>query len=506
MEKEGKKKIVESFLKKGILLNPDFLDSDNPNANVSESMIVLGKEPAALPSKEAETVDRNEADRIKKQHEKEETSHPEVPKAQSSEPGVESVQIISSYLSDPKKKTVDHFTSYFKKRYELVSRVLQSRPELQNLTRISGLKNKIDASNVSIIGMISEKQETKNKHLLLTIEDTTGSQRVIVSKNRPEIYSEAKELVTDEVIGINGAFKQDAFFPNNILVPDIPEATLKKSPVEEYMACMSDLHFGSKQFMPEEFKKFLSWINLETGTDKQKRVAEKLKYVLIAGDVVDGIGIYQNQESELEQTDVKKQYESCAEALAQIPDRIKLVISPGNHDAVRMAEPQPPLNNEFSESLAKLKNALLVSNPATVKIGAKENFPGFTCLLYHGYSFDYYVANVDAIRLNGGYDRADLIMKFLLRRRHLAPAHTSTLINPTPNQDALFMEHVPDFFIAGHIHRTSVSNYRSTTLINSSCWQSMTSFQERLGHNPQPARLPLVNLKTRDATIINFSD
>jgi len=145
-----------------------------------------------------------------------------------------------------------------------------------------------------------------------------------------------------------------------------------------------------------------------------------------------------------------------------------------------------------------------VSNPATIKIGATEGFSGFNCLMYHGYSFDYYVANVDPIRQQGGYERADLIMKFLLKRRHLAPAHTSTLVNPSPEYDALFIDPVPDFFIAGHIHRTSVSNYKSTTLINGSCWQSMTSFQERLGHTPQPARVPLVNLKTRDINIINF--
>ena len=293
-------------------------------------------------------------------------------------------------------------------------------------------------------------------------------------------------------------------FANGVVFPDIPSLDLKKSPKEEYLAGMSDLHFGSKQFMHDEFNRFLSWINLETGNRKQKEIAEKLKYILIAGDIVDGIGIYNNQYSELTIHDVKQQYEACAKMLSEIPDHINIVLSPGNHDAVRMPEPQPPLNNKFTQSLAKLKNVLLVSNPAMVRIGATEGFSGFNCLMYHGYSFDYYVANVDTIRQQGGYDRADLIMKFLLKRRHLAPAHTSTLLHPSPDYDALFIDPVPDFFITGHIHRTSVSNYKSTTLINGSCWQSMTSFQERLGHNPQPARVPLVNLKTRDVNIINF--
>ena len=514
MNDELRRKRVAELIKKGLLVSPDFLDNADAGIKPDKDVLVLSKEIAPLFSKDDKTLNWKEIDKVTALHEKGKASLPSIEDidASKSEGGgkeLDEVQIVSSYQMTPSKKSVEDFTGYFKTRYERVSRVLQSRQELQNLATISGLKNSMNPSNVSVIGMITERQETKNKHIMLTLEDTTGKLRVIFTKNRPEIHSEAKNLVDDEVIGINGAFRKEkdsdgVIFPNKIILPDIPQSDMKKSPVEEYVACMSDLHFGSKQFMPEEFKRFLSWTNLETGNSKQKEMAEKLRYILIAGDIVDGIGIYQNQQSELEMSDVKDQYEACAKALSEIPDHIKLVISPGNHDAVRMAEPQPPLTNEFAEPITKLKNALLVSNPATVKIGVKKDFPGFNCLLYHGYSFDYYVANVDSIRQNGGYDSADLIMSFLLKRRHLAPAHTSTLINPTPSRDALFIDPVPDFFVAGHIHRTSVSNYKSTTLINSSCWQSMTSFQERLGHNPQPARLPLVNLKTRKAAIINF--
>ena len=125
-------------------------------------------------------------------------------------------------------------------------------------------------------------------------------------------------------------------------------------------------------------------------------------------------------------------------------------------------------------------------------------------MIYHGYSFDYYVANVDSIRRQGGYERADLIMKFLLQRRHLAPAHTSTLILPDSSVDPLFIGIVPDIFATGHIHRTSVSDYKGIVLINSSCWQGKTKFQERLGHTPQPSRVPVFNLKTGSTKIINF--
>jgi len=506
MEPTAKKEHVAALLKKGVLVSPDFLEQADASINPGEDLLILNKETSKLLSNKEKGVNWREIEKIRVMYEKGKAALPSVDDISpvTEEKQLKDTQVIYSYKNNPQKIDVSHFVGYFNTRYRLIEALLRGRPELQNLSSIIRLKNRAVPNNVSVIGIINEKQETKNKNLRISLEDSTGQQNIIINRNRADLYNDAKDLVTDEVIGVTGSYKQGMMFANGIVFPDIPSLELKKSPEEEYLAGMSDLHFGSKQFMPDEFNRFLSWVNLETGNRKQKQIAEKLKYILIAGDVVDGVGVYNNQYSELTIHDLKKQYDACAKLLSEIPDHINIVISPGNHDAVRMAEPQPPLDNQFTQSLTKLKNVLLVSNPATVKIGAKEGFSGFNCLLYHGYSFDYYITNVDSIRLKGGYERADLIMKFLLKKRHIAPSHTSTLIHPSRDHDALFIDPVPDFFVTGHIHRTSVSNYKSTTLINGSCWQSMTSFQERLGHNPQPARVPLINLKTRDASIINF--
>jgi len=45
----------------------------------------------------------------------------------------------------------------------------------------------------------------------------------------------------------------------------------------------------------------------------------------------------------------------------------------------------------------------MVSNPSTINIHSSDNFPGFDILIYHGYSFDFYVAEVESIRNQGGY-------------------------------------------------------------------------------------------------------
>jgi DNA polymerase II small subunit/DNA polymerase delta subunit B len=49
-----------------------------------------------------------------------------------------------------------------------------------------------------------------------------------------------------------------------------------------------------------------------------------------------------------------------------------------------------------------------------------------------------------------------------------------------------------------------VSNFRSTTLVCGSCWQERTTYEEKLGLNPEPARVPVVNLQTREVKILRF--
>ena len=167
-------------------------------------------------------------------------------------------------------------------------------------------------------------------------------------------------------------------------------------------------------------------------------------------------------------------------------------------------EPQSSFDKNFSPALFTLPNVTLVTNPALVNIGKTKTFSGFDVLLYHGYSFDYYVAKVESIRNNGGYHRADLIMKFLLKRRHLSPSFRSTPYYPGHKEDPLIIKKIPDFFVSGHIHYSKVDNYRGVTIVCGSCWQGTTAFQEKLGHQPEPARVPVVNLKTREMKILRF--
>ncbi len=416
------------------------------------------------------------------------------------------VSVLSSYDKDAKKREVSHFVAYLKARYGMLKNMLMNRLELQGSISIKRASEKKSMERISLIGMVLDKSVTKNGNVCFLLEDPTGTMKVIVKNDNKDAFEASKEILEDEVIGIVGGCNGEVVFANSILLPDMPIMEYKKCPDDVSAAFISDMHIGSTLFLREEFCRFIDWLNGDAGTDEQKAEAMKVKYLFIAGDAVDGIGIYPEQDSELDIKDIAGQYDECARYLALIRKDISIIICGGNHDALRISEPQPVLDKAYAKSIYELPNVHIVSNPSLINIHAVNGFPGLNVLIYHGFSFDYYISNIENIRLNGGYDRADLVMRLLLQKRHIGPAHKSTLHVPDEETDPLVIDILPDIFVTGHVHRTAVSSYKSTTLISSSCWQSKTAFQEKTGHNPQPARVPVVSLKTREIKVIKFTD
>ena len=466
------KEIVKSLINKGVLVNPELLREHDKLMDLYNKVF----------------NDNNQS-----QHKISAPLSPEI-------------EIIKNYSVDYEKKDISTFFNHYLSRFEKIKNILINRPKLINVTSISKVKYRNDQGNVSIIGMIKDKRETINKNIILTVDDPTGEINIHINSLKKELYTSAKSLVLDEIIGIVGVMKGDIIFAEDIIIPDIPmDIETKKISEESYVLFLSDIHVGSVNFLEEEFNRFLSWLNGEIGDSKQKEIVNKIQYIFIAGDLVDGVGIYPGQVEELAIPDIKEQYKKLVEYLIRIPKNIKVIICPGNHDAVRLAEPQPAFDIDIASPLFNIPNIELVSNPSYVRIAKTDNFEGFDVLMYHGYSFDYFISNIDMIRNNGGYDRADLVMKFLLQKRHLSPTHGSTVFIPFNKEDPLVIDRVPDFMVTGHIHKTSVANYRKVTMICGSCWQKKTAFQEKLGHNPEPARVPIVNLNTREIKILKFN-
>ncbi len=517
---EASKQFVEHFMKKNLLVSANFLEEMDGSFNLEDfenkierkirldSLLIVFKDLINLVEK-AKTLDLNwiELEKALVMHEKGKGRAYQkfIEYAFNQDAEIEDVKTSCFYDGEWKKREVGDFINYFNKRFSAIERILKNRYELENTISINRALSKRDKESISLIGIVREKQLTKNNNYIIQLEDSTGTIKAIVTKNKSELFNIARDTLLDEIIGVTGVNDNGIVFINNILLPEIPlNKEIKKSSDEAYAIFLSDLHIGSNKFLAKELNRFLEWINSKSGNKEQREIAKKVKYIFIAGDMVDGVGVYPGQEEELAIKDIYKQYEECAQFLKKIPPHIKVIACPGNHDAVRIAEPQPLLYKDFAQPIWELKNVILVSNPSYINIHSSKAFPGFDVLMYHGYSFDYYVSNVDSIRNQGGYDRPDLIMKFLLQRRHLAPTHSSTLYIPNPAQDPLVIEKIPDFFVTGHIHKASVSNYRNITMICGSCWQSKTSFQEKVGHHPEPCKVPIVNLKTRKVKILRF--
>ena len=134
---------------------------------------------------------------------------------------------------------------------------------------------------------------------------------------------------------------------------------------------------------------------------------------MVAGDIVDGIGVYPNQDEDLSIKNITLQYEEAARLFGQIRSDIKIIIAPGNHDASRLAEPQPAVPEEYAKDLYNMDNVEFVSNPAIVSLD------GVKTLIYHASSFVDMDMNVKGLEQK----HSGLIMKELLEKRHLAPIY-----------------------------------------------------------------------------------
>lgn len=409
-----------------------------------------------------------------------------------------SVRIVSMAPPSSKKLEVKDFVKYFRNRFESMRNILQEHSELDNLVSIDKLSN--NNQSVAVIGMVSSKTITKNKNIIFEIEDLTGKLKVLITQNKKDLYEKAEEISLDSIIGFKGSGSKEIFFVNDVVFPESLLPERKKSPFEEYALFIADLHFGSNRFMEKNFLKFLDYLN---GKVPNTPEVNKIKYLFIVGDIVTGVGNYPDQEKDLVIDNLEDQFSKLAELLGKLRSDIKIIISPGNHDGVRIMEPQPVIDEKYAWPLYNLKNVFLTTNPAIVNIGAKSGFSGFNVLTYHGFSFPYYANNVPSLIKKNAMNCPENIMKYLLLNRHLAPSHASAQYFPL-EKDNLLIKGIPDIFVAGHTHKCAVSYYNNILVISASCWEEMTPYQEKFGNIPDHCKVPMVNLKTRAVKILDF--
>ena len=184
-----------------------------------------------------------------------------------------------------------------------------------------------------------------------------------------------------------------------------------------------------------------------------------------------------------------------------------MFMCPGQHDSVRVAEPQPAIDEHYGASLHEIPNLILLPNPSNIKLleGDKE----FKILMYHGASIHTFINEIEELRLMKAHNCPAKAVKHMLKRRHLAPMYgvsPSIVYIPNPDFDPLVISEVPDVLCIGEVHKSDIETYNGTLIITGGCWQARTDYEEKVGNVPDPCKVPILNVKTRELKILDFSD
>ena len=382
------------------------------------------------------------------------------------------------------------YSALFQSRFRALARLLRGRPELENLRPIRELRTTEGAS--SVLGMVREVRETNQRHhLILTLEDETGQIEVLVPKGSP---GARLPFLPDEVVGVRLQFSKDPRRIPRVEAVERPEVprnrSLGRARRPTRVLFLSDLHVGSRSFLSDDWGHLVDFLS-EKGPHGE--LARAVDYVVVAGDLVDGIGVYPRQERDLAIADVVEQYAELGRRLAELPRRLTVVVVPGNHDAVCPAEPQPSLPVSLAHTLPP--NVRPLGNPSTFALD------GVVVSAYHGKSFDDLIPAIPGAT----YSRPTEVMKRMLQMRHLAPIYGDRTPLAPATRDGLVLEAAPDILVTGHAHTYGVDRYRGVLLLNVSTWQGETDYQRMRNIVPVPARAALVDLSSLGVTTLDFS-
>jgi DNA polymerase II small subunit len=381
------------------------------------------------------------------------------------------------------------YSALFQSRYRELARMMRGRPDLGNLRPIRELRS--SEGSASIIGIVREVRATQKQHLIVTLDDESGSLSVLIPR---DTTASRTTILGDEVLGLRLEIPHDRGRLARVVALERPEVPVtrpvRRAGSHRRAIFLSDLHVGSRSFLSEEWSRLAEFLH---GRGPLPEVAASIDHVVVAGDLVDGIGIYPQQERDLAIADVVEQYVELGRRLADLPARLNIVVVPGNHDAVCPAEPQPALPESLRAGLPP--NVRSLGNPSTFAL------EGVVVCAYHGRSFDDLIPALPGTN----YGRPTDVMQRMLSMRHLAPIYGDrTPLAPLP-RDGLVIDPAPDIFVTGHAHTYGADRYRGVLLLNASTWQAETEYQRMRNITPVAARAAVVDLASLELLSLDFS-
>jgi len=395
----------------------------------------------------------------------------------------ESVEDKHVILSDPTRKItsaegIEGFGALFVDRYSKLLKIILQRSQAKKLATIETVKAGKPKDEVFVAGLIMDRKIDRNV-TRLTFDDPTGSLETLVFNK--DLQTTTNSLLIDQfVMQRISTGKNGGFITKEIVVPDIPDHVTNRSKTETYAVLISDLHVGSKYFMEKEFESFVLWLS------SLDPVARKVRFVLVCGDIIDGVGIFPNQDKELLLMDIDQQMQKAAQLLDKIPKHIKVFIIPGNHDPGRRALPQPAIPEKHNLNLWNRENFFMLGNPSMVELN------GVKILMFHGQSLDDVVGTTPGL----SYSQPAKAMRVLLKARHLSPIYGKRTPIAPELEDMMVINEIPDIFHSGHIHVVDLDMYRGVLIVNSGAWQTQTPYQASVGITPTPGIALIVNLAT----------
>ncbi len=460
--------------------------------------LTLETEPNENAKEEQETTHSELSSQIQRTPE---ISVPSTERGHLFRPFAKDIESHVNIVEDPSAKlssngTMDEYLQYFQDRFKRLEKLLRQRMDVKAATPILEALKSQPKTKLKIIGMVTEKRESKQQKLI-TIEDLQASATILVSAKAPEeVQNRAQTLLPDQVIcAAVTKTRGHLFIAEDIILPEVGQKSLHRAKEQVYAVLTSDLHVGSTKFNKDAFKRFILWLQGKYGNEQMLKIAERVKYVLIAGDIVDGVGVFPGQAKELRIRDVHRQYKYALSLLKKIPEYIEIIVNPGNHDAPRKALPQPAISEDYLPTPQGSRRIYSLGNPCTVSIHGVE------VLMYHGRSLDDVIGTVPGT----DQEHPERAMKLLLQGRHVAPVYGGKTTIAPENRDFMVIDRVPDIFQSGHTHVMGVCNHRGVLVVNSGGWQEQTDYMAKLGLVPTPGKVPVVNLQTMEMFSLNFN-
>jgi len=387
------------------------------------------------------------------------------------------------------KGTPEEFVNLIRTRFERLKSIL-ARKSGRDPIPISSLLGSTarNGDSILVIGMVMEKRLMRDSSIRMVLDDETGSIPVIF-KRGSRYWDHADRVPVDSVIAVKGVYTNGKIYADSFRVPDLDGELVPPGSGDGKVVFMSDTHIGSRYFNEEAFERFIRWLNSDSGRE--------IRYLIICGDLVDGIGVYPGQEEELKVADVYRQFELAARFLERIPRGIKIVYIPGNHEPVRQAEPQPVVPDEYLDELLSVRDDLMaLPNPSMIGIGDVR------VLIYHGRSLNTIFKHIPGLQPIRPETVVEAMI-WMLRLRHLAPIYGEHPISPE-GEDWLLLNTVPHVLHTGHIHVYGVGGYKGVKLINSGTFENETPYIKSLGIEVTVGRVPILDLASLEVEVKEF--